>query len=164
MAGRRNGLAVLVEALRTWLIPYRYGLERWSYTLQRISGVVITLYFVAHIVETGYVVGGPSVWTIRPDAQQYAERVWTETIKFLSNPLFDAGLAIIGFFVAFHTINGIRLFLAHFGWGLGRPTRPEPMHRPQSMSPIQRALFWASIAFAVFALVYTIDAFFGVLA
>ena len=153
----------LTTALRTWLVPSRYGLERWSYTLQRISGVVVTLYFILHIIETGNVVGGPDVWTVRPDAYAYAERVWSETIEFLSNPLFDAGLAVIGFMVAFHTINGIRLFLAHMGYGLGKPSRPEPHERPKSMSTTQRLLFWLSIAFAVFALLYTVDAFFGVL-
>jgi len=153
----------LAVALKTWLLPFRYGLERWSYTLQRISGVVVTIYFVLHIVETGNVVGGPEVWSVRPDAYMYAKRVWTDTIEFLANPLFDAGLVVIGFMVAFHTINGIRLFLAHMGYGLGRPSRPEPHEKPKSMSTAQRILFWASIVFAVFALVYTLDAFFEVL-
>ena len=156
-------LTRVVTALKTWLIPSRYSIERWSYTLQRLSGVVVTLYFILHIVETGNVIGGPGVWTIRPDAYEYASRVWRETIEFLSNPLFDAGLAVIGFMVAFHTINGIRLFLAHFGYSLGKPSRPEPHEKPKSMSNTQRVIFWISIAFAVFALVYTIDAFFGVL-
>lgn len=153
----------LLLALKTWLIPFRYGLERWSYTLQRITGVVVTLYFVAHVAETGFVVGGPSVWSVRPDSLQYAEQVWTNTIEFLANPLFDAGLVIIGGMVAFHTINGIRLFLTHMGWSLGKPGRPEFPYRPASMTLLQRILFWVSIAFAVFAILYTIDAFFGVL-
>jgi len=156
-------LTRLTTALKTWLIPSRYSVERWSYTLQRISGVAVTLYFVMHIIETGNVVGGADVWTLRPDAYEYARRVWQETIEFLSNPLFDAGLAVIGFMVAFHTINGVRLFLTHFGYGLGKPSRPEPHEKPKSMSGFQRLLFWASIAFAVFALIYTIDAFFKVL-
>ncbi len=118
---------------------------------------------MAHVIETGNVVGGPEVWTIRPDALEYAERVWTRTIEFLSNPLFDLGLVIIGGMVAFHAINGIRLFLAHMGWGLGRPGRPEYPYKPASMSPLQRAIFWISIAFAVFAIIYTLDAFFKVL-
>jgi succinate dehydrogenase/fumarate reductase cytochrome b subunit len=42
--------------LRTWLVPFRYGLERWSYTLQRVSGVAIKLFYVAHRVQTGKVV------------------------------------------------------------------------------------------------------------
>lgn len=163
MGVNESKLSRLAAALRTWLIPKRYSLERWSYTLQRISGVVITLYFIAHVAETGYIVGGPDVWSLRPDAYEYAERVWSETLEFLLNPLFDAGLAVIGFMVAFHTINGVRLFLTHFGWGLGRPSRPEPLHRPKSMSSFQRALFWISIAFAVFALLYTLNALFEVL-
>lgn len=163
MGVSESRLSRLTIALKTWIVPRRYSLERWSYTLQRISGVVITLYFIAHVVETGYIVGGPDVWYLRPDAYEYARRIWSETLEFLMNPLFDAGLAIIGFMVAFHTINGIRLFLAHFGWGLGKPSRPDPLHRPKSMSNFQRTLFWVSIAFAVFALLYTLNALFEVL-
>jgi len=163
MGEGRSAASTLSHALKTWLVPFRYGLERWSYTLQRITGFVVAVYFVAHIAETGYVVGGPSVWTVRPDALSYAERVWTDTVRFLSNPLFDTGLVVIGVMVAFHTINGVRLFLAHFGWGLGKPTRPEYPYRPPSMSTLQRALFWISIAFSVFVALYAIDAFFRVL-
>jgi succinate dehydrogenase/fumarate reductase cytochrome b subunit len=97
----------LVYTLRTWLVPFRYGLERWSYTLQRVSGVAITLFFVAHIVETGNVVGGASVWSIPP--YELAKKVWTETEAFLANPLFDLGLSVLGFLIFFHAFNGVRL-------------------------------------------------------
>lgn len=143
--------------------PLRYGLERWSYTMQRVTGVVVTLYFVAHIIETGYVVGGPSVWALRPDAYQYAKGVWTSTVNYLSNPIFDAGLTVIGVMLAFHAINGVRLFLAHFGWGLGKPSRPEPLARPKAFSGFQRALFWLAVLLSTFALIYALHAFFEVL-
>jgi succinate dehydrogenase / fumarate reductase cytochrome b subunit len=157
-----NSLASsLAVALRTWLIPRRYGVMRWSYTLQRISGVAITLYFVAHIVETGNVVGGAHIWMV--PAYQYARDVWTETVEFLANPLFDAGLTVIGFLVFFHTVNGLRLFLAHFGIILGKPHRPEYPYIPASMTRLQIALFWLSIALAVAALLYSVNIFFKVI-
>jgi succinate dehydrogenase / fumarate reductase cytochrome b subunit len=160
---RKPTRAVLAKAVRTWLNPVRYGLERWSYTLQRVSGVIVAFYFIAHIIETGYVVGGPSVWAVRPDAYEYAKSVWTQTVDYLSNPLFDAGLTVIGIMVAFHAVNGVRLFLAHFGWGLGRPSRPEPLTRPKAFSGLERALFWVAVLLSAFAMIYALHAFFGVL-
>ncbi len=160
--GVRNSLASsLSAALRTWLIPRRYGVMRWSYTLQRISGVAITLYFVAHVVETGNVVGGAQVWTV--PSYEYAREVWTETVEFLANPLFDAGLVVLGFLVFFHTVNGVRLFLAHFGIILGKPHRPEYPYTPASMTRLQLALFWLSIALALAALLYSVNVFFKVI-
>ncbi|MEM0482747.1 MAG: hypothetical protein QXM16_07690 [Nitrososphaerota archaeon] len=138
------------------LIPGKYGLERWSYVLQRVSGVVISLYFIAHVLETGNFVGGITVWSV-PE-YNFAERAYEDTVKLLKNPLFDIGLAVIGFLVTLHTINGIRLILAHFGFSLNRPRRPEPFAPPPSFSSRQRALFWLSISLAVFALLYALDA------
>ncbi|MEM4281441.1 MAG: hypothetical protein QW470_03880 [Candidatus Caldarchaeum sp.] len=154
-------MSVVVNALKTWLIPIRYGVERWSYTLQRVSGVALTLYFIAHVVETGNVVGGAGVWTLPP--YEYAERVWNETKAFLANPLFDAGLAVLAFLIFFHTVNGVRLFLTHLGLTLGKPGRPEYPYRSASMTVAQKALFWISVVLAVAALVYAVDVFFKVL-
>ncbi len=154
-------MGVVTDALKAWLIPVRYGVERWSYTLQRVSGVALTLYFIAHVVETGNVVGGASVWGIPP--YEYAEKVWNETKAFLANPFFDAGLAVLAFLIFFHTINGVRLFLTHFGITLGKPGRPEYPYRAASMSKTQRAMFWLSVALAVAALLYAVDVFFKVL-
>jgi len=151
-----------VTVLKTMLFPSRYSLERWSYTLQRITGVVVTLYFVLHVIETGNFVGGPSVWYVPP--YDYARAYYEEIREFLHNPVFDVGLVIIGWMVAFHAVNGLRLTLAHFGVTLGRPSRVEPEAPPRSFSPLQRAIFWISIAIAVFAVVYSLNALMGVLA
>ncbi len=148
-------------ALKTWLIPVRYGLERWSYTLQRVSGVAIILFFVMHIAETGNVVGGPTVWAIPP--YEYARQVWNETKEFLANPIFDIGLVLLAFMIFFHTFNGIRLTLAHFGVLLEKPKRPEYPYHPGSMSKAQRVLFWLSIVLATAAIIYSLDVFFKVL-
>jgi len=149
-----------LQNLKTMLIPGKYGLERWSYTLQRVSGVVVSLYFIAHVLETGSFVGGVTVWAI-PD-YDFAERAYREAVSFLKNPIFDAGLAVIGLLVVFHTINGVRLVLAHFGLVLGSPRRREILETPASFSNRQRALFWLSISLAIFAMLYTLDALMGV--
>lgn len=154
-------LATLSAAVKTWLYPRRYGLERWSYTLQRVSGVAVALYLIAHVVETGFIVGGPSVWTTPRFGD--AKDVWTKTVEYLANPFFHAGLVVIGFLVFFHTVNGIRLFLAQFGWTLGKPHRPEYPYKPASFTGLEKLLFWLSILIAAASVVYAVDAFFGVL-
>ncbi|GBC69135.1 hypothetical protein HRbin01_00828 [archaeon HR01] len=151
----------VVTALKTWLIPRRYGVMRWSYSLQRISGVAITLYFVLHIGETANVIGGSQVWSI--PSYEYARQVWTETVEFLSNPFFDAGLAVLAFLIFFHTSNGVRLFLTHFGILLGKPHRPEYPYHPASMTKAQLTIFWVSILLAVAALLYSLNIFFKVI-
>lgn len=152
--------ASVLESLKIMLIPAKYGLMRWSYTLQRISGVAVSLYFVMHVLETGNFIGGITVWSI-PDYEE-AAAAFQKSVAFLQNPIFDVGLAIIGFLVAFHSFNGVRLLLTHFGLLMRGPGRPEPFSPPGSFSNLQKALFWVSLSLAVFALLYTLDSLLGV--
>jgi succinate dehydrogenase / fumarate reductase cytochrome b subunit len=149
----------LKKAIKGWLFPFKYNLERWAYALQRISGLVVTGYFLAHIVETGNVVGGFAVWS--SPSSDFARDVWTATFHFLDNPLFDIGLVVIGSMLAYHTINGIRLTLTEFGLLQGKPTRPDFPYEPKSFTKTQRALFWLSIIFAAAIAVYALNVFFG---
>jgi succinate dehydrogenase / fumarate reductase cytochrome b subunit len=148
----------LRKALLGWFYPLRYNLEKWAYALQRISGIAVTAYFLAHIVETGNV--GVGVWSV--PSLDSARDVWMATVHFLDNPLFDAGLVVIGFMLAYHTINGIRLTLTEFGLLQGRPTRPDFPYEPKSFTKSQRALFWFSVLFAAATAVYALNVFFGV--
>ena len=150
----------LRKALLGWFYPLRYNLEKWAYALQRISGIAVTAYFLAHIVETGNVVGGIGVWSVPTLGS--ARDVWTATVHFLDNPLFDTGLVVFGFMLAYHTINGIRLTLTEFGLLQGRPTRPDFPYEPKSFTKAQRALFWLSVLFAAATAVYALNVFFGV--
>ena len=152
-------ISELKKALIGWFYPVGYNLERWAYALQRISGIAVTGYFLAHIVETGNVVGGLDVWSV--PAMGAASDVWTATFRFLDNPFFDAGLVVIGFMLAYHTINGIRLTLTEFGILQGRPARPDFPYEPKSFSKAQRALFWLSVLFAAATAIYALNVLFG---
>lgn len=150
----------LRKAVFGWFYPVKYNLEKWAYALQRISGIAVTAYFLAHIVETGNVVGGVSVWSV--PSFDIARDVWTATVHFLDNPLFDTGLVVIGFMLAYHTVNGIRLTLTEFGFLQGRPARPDFPYEPKSLTKAQRAIFWLSVLFAAATAVYALNVFFGV--
>jgi succinate dehydrogenase / fumarate reductase cytochrome b subunit len=150
----------LKKALFGWFYPAKYNLEKWAYALQRISGIAVTGYFLAHIVETGNVVGGLGVWSI--PSFDIARDVLEATFHFLDNPFFDTGLIVIGFMLAYHTINGVRLTLTEFGLLQGRPARPDFPYEPKSFRKAQRALFWLSVLFAAATAVYALNLFFGV--
>jgi len=150
----------LKRALFGWFYPYKYNLERWAYALQRISGLAVAGYFLAHIVETGNVVGGLDVWSI--PSRGVAGDVWAATFRFLDNPLFDVGLVVIGFMLVYHTVNGVRLTLTEFGLLQGRPARPDFPYEPKSFTKAQRALFWISMLLAAGTAIYALNIFFGV--
>ena len=128
----------LKKALLGWFYPAKYNLERWAYALQRISGIAVTGYFLAHIVETGNVVGGLSVWSV--PSFDVARDVWTATFHFLENPVFDIGLVVIGSMLAYHTINGIRLTLTEFGLLQGRPSQARLPVRSQVIHKIAESI------------------------
>jgi len=95
----------------------RTGTAAWA--LQRLSGLFLTLYLVAHLIVIGTVVRGEGSFD-----------------KMLSNfektpfLVLDAGLVGV---VAFHGLNGLRLILMDFAVGLR----------------FQKALFWLSFALAI---------------
>lgn len=127
--------------------------------MQRVSGVVVSFYFLAHMIETGNVVGGLSIWS--PPTYDLAKNSWNSTLEFLKNPLFDAGLVVIGFMLTFHTFNGLRLFVSEFGYGIGKPQRPDYPYKPKSLNKMQDAIVWVSAVLASVAAVYALNVLFG---
>ena len=50
------------EGLKGWLNPSRYGWERVSYWLQRLTGVFLLVYFIGHVYETSSLTRGLDAW------------------------------------------------------------------------------------------------------
>jgi succinate dehydrogenase / fumarate reductase cytochrome b subunit len=95
----------------------RTGTAAWL--LQRLSGVFLTIYLIAHII-----VIGSSVW----GEDSFDDLLSTfDKAPFL---VLDAGLLGI---VAFHAMNGLRLILFDFAVGLR----------------YQKVLFWTAFVVAV---------------
>jgi len=95
----------------------RTGTAAWA--LQRLSGLFLTLYLMAHLFVIGTAVRGEDSF----------DRLLSnfEKTPFL---VLDAGLVGV---VAFHGLNGARLILFDFAVGLR----------------YQKALFWASLVISV---------------
>ena len=135
------------EGLKGWLNPSRYGWERISYWLQRLTGVFLLVYFVGHVYETSSLVTGPDAWATMLEMTQ---TIWGHL--FL--------MTVIGA-STFHTINGIRLIFTHVGMGLGKPGRPDYPYDPTSINTKERSGIWIALVLAAVAMLYGASVLFG---
>ena len=91
-----------------WAYGGRYGIERYLYTLQRITGLGVLLYLPLHIIVTG---------------QKLDEASWNATMDFVYR-LGPYGEFLVFVGAVFHGLNGIRLLFTEFGIMLAKPVRP----------------------------------------
>jgi len=109
-----------------WPGNYRAGM--WMWLLHRISGVVLVLYGIAHVI----VISSARTWG--PDA-------FNGALRHLGNPIFLALDVLLVWAVLFHAFNGIRCLFLDFGVGVRRH---------------HKALFWAMMGIAVALLLVNI--------
>ncbi len=96
--------------IRGWVGGGRWGLERYLYTLHRLTGLGLLTYFLMHIFVTSTRVLGPGSWERAMDA--------------VEGPVFKAGEYLVFAAFAFHAVNGVRLVLIELGFAVGRPIEP----------------------------------------
>ncbi|MCL4848549.1 MAG: hypothetical protein KJ066_18540 [Acidobacteria bacterium] len=93
-----------------WVGGGRWGMERYLYTLHRVTGLGLLVYFLAHIVVTSSRAFGPEAWQ--------------RAMGTVSGPVFVAGEFLVFAAFAFHALNGVRLALVELGWVIGKPIEP----------------------------------------
>ena len=131
--------------LKGWLVGGRWGIERYLFTLHRISGLGILLYFLLHIVVT----------TTRAINQTW----WDGTMGVLSGPVFVVGEYLVFAAFAFHAANGIRLVLIELGILTGKAE--EPIYPYRTSLNVQRPyMIILMVIVAVVVLVGGYDFFF----
>ncbi len=123
-----------------WALGGKWGIERYAYTLHRITGLGILFYFILHIFVTSMRVFGQSAW------EQMMARV--------HHPIFLLGEYLIYAAFAFHAMNGIRLILVELGWGVGAPE--EPIYPYKTSLNVQRPMLILALLLA------GVIAFFGI--
>ncbi|MDR7426579.1 MAG: succinate dehydrogenase, cytochrome b556 subunit [Armatimonadota bacterium] len=96
--------------VRGWIYAGRYGIDRYLYVLQRVSGLGLVLYLLLHIYETG--------------ARLRGEAAWTATMALFRHPVFVFLEFVVFAGFIYHALNGVRLMVAELGWLLGAPARP----------------------------------------
>lgn len=104
--GRENRIGIW-----GWLGGGRFGIDRFLYTIQRLSGLVILFYFILHIIVTGTRIGG--------------EEAWESIMGKMEGPAFRLLEFLLVAVISYHAFNGLRLILIEwFGLAIGKPTRP----------------------------------------
>jgi succinate dehydrogenase / fumarate reductase cytochrome b subunit len=124
---RKNNLG-----LWGWLGGGRYGVERYAYSLHRLTGLGILAYFLMHIFVTGTRLGGPEKWD--------------STMAYFGKPAFKAGEFLVFLAFAYHAINGMRLVLVELGYLIGKPGLPAYPYNYSTLR--QRPLFVAVMVIA----------------
>ncbi len=89
-----------------WLRSGRRGVEGYVYLLHRLSGIVLLLFLIAHVVLTSSRLLGMDVWV------QMMTFATSPVVQLFKYPVFVA--------FAFHACNGVRLILLELGIGVGR--------------------------------------------
>jgi succinate dehydrogenase cytochrome b subunit len=94
--------------LRGWAYAGRYGIERYLYLLQRITGLGVLIYLPMHILVTG---------------NKLDETSWNWVMGLVTR-LGPYGEFLVFAGAVFHGLNGIRLLFTEFGYLLTKPVRP----------------------------------------
>ena len=98
-----------------WLGGGRFGLERYAYSLHRLTGIVLVLYLPLHLYVTSVRLQGEAAW------ENLMARFNTPLMHVMEFLLFGAFL--------FHGLNGLRLFFTELGFFIGKAGHPEPPYR-----------------------------------
>lgn len=99
-----------------WLGGGRWGVDRYLYSLHRITGLGLLFYFLLHILVTTSRAFGPEGWEMAMGA-------------VTGHWFFTLGEFLVFAAFAYHASNGIRLILVELGWGVGRPIEPTYPYR-----------------------------------
>jgi len=118
-----------------WLGGGRWGLERYAYSLHRLTGVAILLYLLMHTVVTSLRAKGIYLWVAG---------------GFFHRPVFAFGEFLVFAAFAYHACNGIRLILVELGFAVGKPI--EPVYPYKTSLAVQRPLLIGMMVLTVVVL------------
>ena len=135
------------EGIIGWLNPGRYGWERVSYWLQRLTGVGLLAYFIGHVYETSSLTQGIDAWNTM--------------LELTQTPMGHLILILVIGMSTFHSANGIRLIFTHGGKGLGNPGRPDYPYDAASLNYRQKSGIWIALILAAVAMLYGASVLFG---
>lgn len=101
----------------SWVVNYRGPTGQWAWVLHRVTGLLIALFLLLHIVDTSLVGWGPGVYD--------------SVTTLYNNPIVRVFEVILVGIVIYHALNGIRVVIIDF-WDRG--------------SLYQERIFWAMVA------------------
>jgi len=127
--------------VKGWVWAGHYTIERYLYTLHRLTGLGLLLYIILHLAMNGFRLGGAESWA--------------DIMGLFGNPGFKVGEYLVMAAFIFHALNGGRLILQHLGYTLGKPKPPvypyvDSMRRRR---PITWVMLATIVALAIYVLV-----------
>lgn len=93
-----------------WLRGGRHGIEGYLYALHRVSGVVLMLFLVAHVVVTS--------------SRLLGQEAWEQVMALTHSPVAALFEYLVYAAFAFHALNGVRLIHIELGLAVGQPDEP----------------------------------------
>ena len=110
--------------IRGWLGAGQWGVDRYLYSLHRLTGLGLLAYFLMHILVT--------------TSRAFGREAWESTMGTVSGPIFLLGEYLVFVAFVFHALNGIRLLLIELGFAVGKPI--EPIYPYRTSLNVQRPL------------------------
>ncbi len=98
-----------------WLRRGRRGIEGYVYLLHRVSGLVLLIFLVAHILLAS--------------SRLLGTGLWARLMALTATPGLRLFQVLVYVAFAFHACNGIRLLLIELGFVVGRGERLEYPYR-----------------------------------
>jgi len=95
--------------IRGWAYGGKYRIERYFYTLQRITGLGVLLYLPMHLIVT---------------SQKLNQTSWDSVMGLVTRGILPWGEWLVFVGAVFHALNGLRLLATEFGFALRQPERP----------------------------------------
>lgn len=129
--------------IKGWVWGGNYTLERYLYTLHRVTGLGLLLYITIHLVANGFRLGGVESWT--------------DLMSVFGTPGFKVGEYLVATAFVIHALNGGRLMLQHLGYTLGKP-KP-PVYPYVDSLRRKRYLVWAMLAVILALVIYLLIVF-----
>jgi succinate dehydrogenase / fumarate reductase cytochrome b subunit len=96
--------------IKGWIWGGNYTLERYLYTLHRLTGLGLLLYITMHLAANGVRLGGVESWE--------------DLMSVLGMSGFKVGEYLVMAAFVIHALNGGRLIVQHLGYTLGKPKPP----------------------------------------
>jgi succinate dehydrogenase / fumarate reductase cytochrome b subunit len=115
-----------------WLGGGRWGMERYLYTLHRLTGLGLLAYFLMHILVTS--------------TRAFGQGSWERAMGAVTGPFFKVGEYLVFLAFAFHAVNGVRLGIIELGFGVGQPI--EPVYPYRTSVDVQRPIAFAALFLA----------------
>jgi succinate dehydrogenase / fumarate reductase cytochrome b subunit len=129
--------------IKGWIWGGNYTLERYLYTLHRVTGLGLLLYITLHLAMNGFRLGGVESWE--------------DLMSIFGTSGFKVGEYLVAVAFIFHALNGGRLMLQHLGYTLGKP-KPPVYPYVDSMRR-RRPIVWVMLALIVALAIYVLVAF-----